>query len=155
MKHEEQKISYPGLKSYWVFQETAPQESMILQILVSIISIFTSHKNFCSFLKRANIPSLYMKDSFKYVYCPSEKSNYWSKQFAFYLHLWNLISKECEQNFKKIYATVRNYHLCPSIYELHDISCGKHPYSHFDTWFSAIVRVDSYQLQASLPICKK
>lgn len=75
MKHEEQKISYPGFKSYWVFQETAPQESMILQILVSIISIFTSHK------KRANIPSLYMKDSFKYVYCPSEKSNYWSKQF--------------------------------------------------------------------------
>lgn len=75
---------------------------------------------------------------------------------SFYLHLWNLISKECEQNFKKIYATVRNYHLCPSIYELHDnISCGKHPYSHFDTWFSAIVRVDSYQLQASLPICKK
>ena len=81
MKHEEQKISYPGSKSYWVFQETAPQESMILQILVSIISIFTSHKNFFSFLKRANIPSLYMKDSFKYVYCPSEKTNYWSKQF--------------------------------------------------------------------------
>ena len=24
MKCEEQKISYPGFKSYWVFQETAP-----------------------------------------------------------------------------------------------------------------------------------
>lgn len=70
---------------------------------------------------------------------------------SFYLHLWNLISKECEQNFKKIYATVRNYHLCPSIYELHDnISCGKHPYSHFDTWFSYMVF--SYSKSWFLPI---
>ena len=134
----------------------SPQESMILQILVSIISIFTSHKNFCSFLKRANIPSLYMKDSFKYMFIVHLKRVITDQNNSFYLHLWNLISKECEQNFKKIYATVHNYHLCPSIYELHDnTSCGKHPYSHFDTWFSAIVRVDSYQLQASLPICKK
>ena len=99
MKHEEQKISYPGFKSYWVFQETAPQESMILQILVSIISIFTSHKNIFPNFWRGQINPAFTWNTLSNMFIVHLKRVITDQNNSFYLHLWNLISKECEQNF--------------------------------------------------------